>query len=102
MSHNQAFNITLKMIHLQAFCWFKQFTDGSILLDTALDNIEFALGSNYDSDKWMDLAYCVMMEPGCWSNVERVWMQQLGIGGPSSVSFARFAPPTVLSIDCVR
>ncbi|KAI6112805.1 hypothetical protein F5141DRAFT_1063150 [Pisolithus sp. B1] len=84
MSHNQAFNITPKMIHLQAFRWFKQFADSSILMDTALDNIEFALGSNYDSDEWMDLAHCVMMELGRWSDVERVWMQQLGIGGPSS------------------
>ncbi|KAI6111347.1 hypothetical protein F5141DRAFT_1063647 [Pisolithus sp. B1] len=84
MAHNQAFNITLKMIHLQVFCWFKQFVDSSIFMDTALDNIEFALGPDYNSDEWMDLAYCVMMEPGHWSDVEKVWMQQLGIGGPSS------------------
>ncbi|KAI6110325.1 hypothetical protein EDD16DRAFT_1522331 [Pisolithus croceorrhizus] len=84
MAHNQAFNITPKMIHLQVFCWFKQFVDSSIFMDTALDNIEFALGPDYNSDEWMDLAYCVMMEPGHWSDVEKVWMQQLGIGGPSS------------------
>ncbi|KAI6138700.1 hypothetical protein EDD17DRAFT_1770930 [Pisolithus thermaeus] len=68
-----------RMIHLQSFCWFKQFAEGSILMDTALDNIEFALGSDFDSSEWMDLAYCIVMEPGCWGDVEKVWMQQLGI-----------------------
>ncbi|KAI6117426.1 hypothetical protein EV401DRAFT_1888956 [Pisolithus croceorrhizus] len=72
MSTPQAFNIMLRMIHLQSFHWFKQFTKGSILMDTALDNIEFALGSNFDS--------------GCWGNVEKVWMQQLGIEESSSSS----------------
>ncbi|KAI6097313.1 hypothetical protein EDD16DRAFT_1527652 [Pisolithus croceorrhizus] len=44
MSAPRAFNITPRMIHLQSFRWFKQFAEGSILMDTALDNIEFALG----------------------------------------------------------
>ncbi|KAI6100504.1 hypothetical protein F5141DRAFT_1066107 [Pisolithus sp. B1] len=39
-----------RIIHLQSFCWFKQFVEGSILMDTVLDNIEFALGSNFDSE----------------------------------------------------
>ncbi|KAI6111141.1 hypothetical protein F5141DRAFT_1063497 [Pisolithus sp. B1] len=86
MSAPRAFNITPRMIHLQSFHWFKQFAEGSILMDTALDNIEFALGSNFDSGEWMDLAYCIMMEPGCWGDVEKVWMQQLGIEESSSSS----------------
>ncbi|KAI6096673.1 hypothetical protein EV401DRAFT_1895711 [Pisolithus croceorrhizus] len=71
MSTPQAFNITPRMIHLQLFRWFKQFAEGSILMDTALDNIEFALGSDFDSGEWMDLAYCIVMEPGCWGDVEK-------------------------------
>ncbi|KAI6126952.1 hypothetical protein F5141DRAFT_1060595 [Pisolithus sp. B1] len=86
MSAPRAFNITPRMIHLQSFRWFKQFAEGSILMDTALDNIEFALGSNFDSGEWMDLAYCIVMEPGCWGDVEKVWMQQLGIEESSSSS----------------
>ncbi|KAI6125360.1 hypothetical protein EDD16DRAFT_1703204 [Pisolithus croceorrhizus] len=86
MSAPRAFNITPRMIHLQSFHWFKQFAEGSILMDTALDNIEFALGSDFDSGEWMDLAYCIMMEPGCWGDVEKVWMQQLGIEESSSSS----------------
>ncbi|KAI6094421.1 hypothetical protein F5141DRAFT_1223970 [Pisolithus sp. B1] len=86
MSAPRAFNITPRMIHLQSFRWFKQFAEGSILMDTALDNIEFALGSDFDSGEWMDLAYCIVMEPGCWGDVEKVWMQQLGIEESSSLS----------------
>ncbi|KAI6159809.1 hypothetical protein EDD17DRAFT_1837274 [Pisolithus thermaeus] len=71
MSAPQAFNIMLRMIHLQLFHWFKQFAKGSILMDTALDNIEFALGSDFDSSEWMDLAYCIVMELGCWGDVEK-------------------------------
>ncbi|KAI6100499.1 hypothetical protein F5141DRAFT_1218484 [Pisolithus sp. B1] len=84
MSSPRAFNITPRMIHLQSFCWFKQFMEGSILMDTALDNIEFALGSDFDSSEWMDLTYCIVMELGCWGNIKKVWMQQLGIGESSS------------------
>ncbi|KAI5986292.1 hypothetical protein EDC04DRAFT_2999523 [Pisolithus marmoratus] len=66
------FNITPRMLHLQSFNWFKQFAEGAILMDTALDSIEFTLRSNFDHDEWMDLAYC------------RAFMQKLGIGGSSS------------------
>ncbi|KAI5992059.1 hypothetical protein EDC04DRAFT_2613709 [Pisolithus marmoratus] len=78
------FNITLRMLHLQSFNWFKQFAEGAILMDMALDSIEFTLGSNFDHDEWMDLAYCVVMEPDCWCNIERAFMQKLGIRGSSS------------------
>ncbi|KAI6095592.1 hypothetical protein F5141DRAFT_1068212 [Pisolithus sp. B1] len=40
MSSCRAFNISPSMIHLQAFYWLKQFAEGSILLDMALDSIE--------------------------------------------------------------
>ncbi|KAI6039485.1 hypothetical protein EDC04DRAFT_3007883 [Pisolithus marmoratus] len=78
------FNITLRMLHLQLFNWFKQFAEGAILMDMALDSIEFTLRSNFDHDEWMDLAYCVVMEPDCWHDIERAFMQKLGIRGSSS------------------
>ncbi|KAI6095991.1 hypothetical protein F5141DRAFT_1221183 [Pisolithus sp. B1] len=84
MSSSQTLNITSRMIHLQVFYWFKQFAEGSILMDTALDSIEFTLGSNFDSNEWMDLTHCVMMEPDYWPAIEKVFMQELGHVGSSS------------------
>ncbi|KAI6120120.1 hypothetical protein EDD16DRAFT_1519071 [Pisolithus croceorrhizus] len=85
MSSCRAFNISPSMIHLQAFYWLKQFAEGSILLDMALDSIEFTLGSNFESDQWMNLTHCIVMEPDCWPAIEKIFMQELGIVGSSSV-----------------
>ncbi|KAI6039385.1 hypothetical protein EDC04DRAFT_3008955 [Pisolithus marmoratus] len=93
------FNITPRMLHLQSFNWFKQFAEGAILMDTALDSIEFTLGSNFDHDEWMDLAYCVVMEPDCWRDIERAFMQKLGIGGSSSELNAPLPDVSPLSGD---
>ncbi|KAI5980487.1 hypothetical protein EDC04DRAFT_3100613, partial [Pisolithus marmoratus] len=93
------FNITPRMLHLQSFNWFKQFAEGAILMDTALDSIEFTLGSNFDHDEWMDLAYCVVMEPDCWCDIERAFMQKLGIGGSSSELNAPLPDVSPLSGD---
>ncbi|KAI6127301.1 hypothetical protein F5141DRAFT_1060864 [Pisolithus sp. B1] len=97
MSSRQAFNISPSMIHLQAFYWLKQFTEGSILLDTALDSIEFTLGSNFESDQWMNLTHCIVMEPDCWPAIEKIFMQELGIVGSSSE--AQASPPSVSGIQ---
>ncbi|KAI6107827.1 hypothetical protein EDD16DRAFT_1523107 [Pisolithus croceorrhizus] len=51
MSSCRAFNISPSMIHLQAFYWLKQFAEGSILLNMALDSIKFTLGSNFKSNQ---------------------------------------------------
>ncbi|KAI6101989.1 hypothetical protein EDD16DRAFT_1525768, partial [Pisolithus croceorrhizus] len=85
MSSRRAFNISPSMIHLQAFYWLKQFAEGSILLDMAPDSIEFTLGSNFKSDQWMNLTHCIVMEPDCWPAIEKIFMQELGIVGSSSV-----------------
>ncbi|KAI6043423.1 hypothetical protein EDC04DRAFT_2891050 [Pisolithus marmoratus] len=78
------FNITLRMIHLQAFNWLKQFVEGSIMMHMVLDSIEFVLRPNFDSDEWMDLTHCVVMELGCWSDIEKIFMWELGIEKSSS------------------
>ncbi|KAI5990722.1 hypothetical protein EDC04DRAFT_2614098 [Pisolithus marmoratus] len=81
---SHTFNITPRMIHLQAFNWLKQFAKGLIMMQMALDSIEFILGPNFNSDKWMDLTHCVVMEPGCWSDIKKIFMQELGIEKSSS------------------
>ncbi|KAI6028195.1 hypothetical protein EDC04DRAFT_2605759 [Pisolithus marmoratus] len=93
------FNITPRMLHLQLFNWFKQFAEGAILMDTALDSIEFTLGSNFDHNEWMDLAYCIMMELDCWHDIKRAFMQKLGIGGSSSELNAPLPDVSTLSGD---
>ncbi|KAI6039517.1 hypothetical protein EDC04DRAFT_3007913 [Pisolithus marmoratus] len=93
------FDITPRMLHLQSFNWFKLFAEGAILMDMALDSIEFTLGSNFDHDEWMDLAYCIVMEPDCWRDIERAFMQKLGIGGSSSELNAPLPDVSPLSGD---
>ncbi|KAI5999998.1 hypothetical protein EDD15DRAFT_2193486 [Pisolithus albus] len=109
MSSHGTFNITPKMIHLQAFSWLKQFAEGSILLDTALNSIEFALGSNFDPDEWMELTHHIVMDRDCWPAIEKIFMQELGIAGSSSGAFLfHWYPPrstsaaalSVKSISC--
>ncbi|KAI6094494.1 hypothetical protein EDD16DRAFT_1529108 [Pisolithus croceorrhizus] len=85
MSSCRAFNISPSMIHLQAFYWLKQFAEGSILLNMALDSIKFTLGSNFKSNQWMNLTHCIVMELDCWPAIEKIFMQELGIVGSSSV-----------------
>ncbi|KAI6022107.1 hypothetical protein EDC04DRAFT_2900920 [Pisolithus marmoratus] len=96
---NHKFNITPRMLHLQSFNWFKQFVEGTILMDMALDSIEFTLGSNFDHDEWMDLAYCIMMELDCWHDIERAFMQKLGIRGSSSELNTPLPDVSTLSSD---
>ncbi|KAI6003552.1 hypothetical protein EDC04DRAFT_2908179 [Pisolithus marmoratus] len=81
---SRMFNITPRMIHLQVFNWLKQFIEGSIMMHMALDSIEFVLGPDFDSDEWMDLTHCVVMELGCWSDIEKIFMRELGIEKSSS------------------
>ncbi|KAI5996397.1 hypothetical protein EDD15DRAFT_2365236 [Pisolithus albus] len=97
MSSHGTFNITPKMIHLQAFSWLKQFTEGSILLDTALNSIEFTLGSNFDPDEWMELTHHIVMDRDCWPAIEKIFMQELGIVGLSSESHSQ--PSRVLNMS---
>ncbi|KAI5992982.1 hypothetical protein EDD15DRAFT_2196824 [Pisolithus albus] len=85
------------MIHLQAFSWLKQFAEGSILLDTALNSIEFALGSNFDPDEWMELTHHIVMDRDCWPAIEKIFMQELGIAGSSSESHSQ--PSRVLNMS---
>ncbi|KAI5994442.1 hypothetical protein EDD15DRAFT_2196055 [Pisolithus albus] len=97
MSSHGTFNITPKMIHLQAFSWLKQFAEGSILLDMALNSIEFALGSNFDPDEWMELTHHIVMDRDCWPAIEKIFMQELGIAGSSSESHSQ--PSRVLNMS---
>ncbi|KAI6004937.1 hypothetical protein EDD15DRAFT_2191676 [Pisolithus albus] len=97
MSSHGTFNITPKMIHLQAFSWLKQFAEGSILLDTALNSIEFALGSNFDPNEWMELTHHIVMDRDCWPAIEKIFMQELGIAGSSSESHSQ--PSRVLGMS---
>ncbi|KAI5980995.1 hypothetical protein EDD15DRAFT_2380602 [Pisolithus albus] len=107
MSTRPSINITPWMMHLKAFQCLKQYADRSVLLETVLGNIEHTMGSDFDSDEWMDLTYCLVRDPYCWHDIERIFMQGLGIGGlspdlPSELSQVPTASGNMEATSVVR
>ncbi|KAI5996703.1 hypothetical protein EDD15DRAFT_2364804 [Pisolithus albus] len=102
MSTRRTFNITPKMIHPQAFSRLKQFAEGSILLNMALNSIELTLGSNFDSDEWVDLTGDIVMEPDCWPAIEKIFLQELGTGTVGSPSESHSQPSRVLNMSGIQ
>ena len=80
---NLAVNITPRMVNVHAFKWLKQFAEGTILLESALDAIERDLASDYDYEEWMALTYHLVIDPSCWKAIEVQFTQRLGIGEPN-------------------
>ncbi|KIM64231.1 hypothetical protein SCLCIDRAFT_23585 [Scleroderma citrinum Foug A] len=78
------FNITLRMVNVHAFCWLKDYAEGTIMLHTALNAIAITLKEEYEDDEWMDLTFHMVMDPSCWHDVEEVFMRELGITEPES------------------
>ena len=67
---NLTVNITPRMVNIHTFNSLKQFTKGTILLESALDAIERDLASDYNYEEWMALTY--HLEIGRASCRERV------------------------------
>ena len=80
MSTNQ-FRLTPKMINEKAFDLLSQYAVHTIPFDFALDSIKDALGPAYDEDEWMHLTQCILMDPGCFSEIEREFREQFTIQG---------------------
>ena len=92
---NLTVNITPRMVNIHAFNWLKRFAENTILLESALDAIERELASDYDSEEWLALTYCLVMDPSCWKAIEVQFTQRLGIEEPNlgmSFSFSFSAP----------
>ena len=77
---NQAFNVTQRMLNVDAFRWLKDFVQGVVMLETALDAIETILKSDYDHEEWMALTFCLVMNPRCWHDIETEFAMGLGLG----------------------
>jgi len=80
------FNITPRMVNIHAFHWLKDYAMGAIMQHTALNAISITLQENYDEDEWMDLTFHMVMDPGCWCDVEEIFVQELGITEPGAYS----------------
>ena len=73
------------------FTWLKDYAKGAIMLDTALFQIRIILKDNYDREEWMVLRHCLMRDPGCWHDVEKLFEAQLRIVESSTYFFVRLA-----------
>ncbi|KAI5996062.1 hypothetical protein EDC04DRAFT_2612938 [Pisolithus marmoratus] len=74
---NQAFCLTLRMINKEAFCLLSQYAMQVISLEHAMDKIQYVLGSDFDKDEWMDVMQCIIMDPFCFADMEKVFMERL-------------------------
>lgn len=68
------------MLNPHAFGWLKDYVQGAIVLETALDAIEIVLKSDYDYEEWMALTFCLVTNPGCWRDIEAEFLMRLGPG----------------------
>ncbi|KAI6021155.1 hypothetical protein EDC04DRAFT_2607279 [Pisolithus marmoratus] len=74
---NQAFHLTPRMINKEAFCLLSQYATQVISLEHAMDEIQYVLGSDFDEDEWMDVTQCIIMDPLCFADMEKVFMERL-------------------------
>ncbi|KAI5992647.1 hypothetical protein EDC04DRAFT_2911096 [Pisolithus marmoratus] len=74
---NHAFCLTPGMINKEAFHLLSQYTMQVISLEHAMDEIQYVLGSGFDEDEWMDVMQCIVMDPLCFSDIEKVFMERL-------------------------
>ncbi|KAI5981027.1 hypothetical protein EDC04DRAFT_2617701 [Pisolithus marmoratus] len=42
-----------------------------------MDEIQYVLGSDFDEDEWMDVTQCIVMDPLCFADMEKVFMERL-------------------------
>ena len=67
------------MIDEKEFDLLKQYAAHKVSFDFAMDGIKDILGSAFDEDEWMDLTQFILMNPDCFSDVERAFREQLGM-----------------------
>ncbi|KAI6008626.1 hypothetical protein EDC04DRAFT_2610872 [Pisolithus marmoratus] len=53
---------------------------------TAMDEIQYVLGSDFDEDEWMDVTQCIVMDPLCFADMEKVFMERLAEKESSNVT----------------
>ncbi|KAI6008967.1 hypothetical protein EDC04DRAFT_2906827 [Pisolithus marmoratus] len=74
---NHAFHLNPRMINKEAFCLLSQYAMQAISLEHAMDEIQYVLGSDFDEDEWMDVMQCIIMDPFCFADMEKVFMERL-------------------------
>ncbi|KAI6028183.1 hypothetical protein EDC04DRAFT_2605750 [Pisolithus marmoratus] len=81
-----AFHLTPRMINKEAFHLLSQYATWAISLEHAMDEIQYVLGSNFDKDKWMDVMQCILKNPLCFADMEKVFMERLAEKESSNVT----------------
>ncbi|KAI6010004.1 hypothetical protein EDC04DRAFT_2610409 [Pisolithus marmoratus] len=74
---NHTFRLTPRMINKEAFHLLSQYATQAISLEHAMDEIQYVLGSDFDKDEWMDVTQCIVMDPLCFADMEKVFMERL-------------------------
>ena len=75
------FCLTPRMIDEKVLNLLKQYTMHMVSFDFAMGGIKDILGSAFNEDEWMDLTQYILMDPDCFSDVERAFREQLGMQG---------------------
>ncbi|KAI6145327.1 hypothetical protein EDD17DRAFT_1514930 [Pisolithus thermaeus] len=75
---NHPFRITPRMINKEALRFLKQYASWAITLEVAMEEIQYILESNFDEDEWMDITQYILIDPLCFADIEKEFLEKLG------------------------
>ncbi|KAI6094984.1 hypothetical protein F5141DRAFT_1068815 [Pisolithus sp. B1] len=75
---NHPFRITPRMINKEALRFLKQYASRAITLEVAMEEIQYILESNFDEDEWMDITQYILIDPLCFADIEKEFLEKLG------------------------
>ncbi|KAI6131171.1 hypothetical protein EV401DRAFT_1884066 [Pisolithus croceorrhizus] len=75
---NHPFHITPRMINKEALHFLKQYASRAITLEVAMEEIQYILESNFDEDEWMDITQYILIDPLCFADIEKEFLEKLG------------------------
>ncbi|KAI6102073.1 hypothetical protein F5141DRAFT_1217625 [Pisolithus sp. B1] len=66
------------MINKEALRFLKQYASRAITLEVAMEEIQYILESNFDEDEWMDITQYILIDPLCFADIEKEFLEKLG------------------------
>ncbi|KAI6098634.1 hypothetical protein EV401DRAFT_2081997 [Pisolithus croceorrhizus] len=66
------------MINKEALRFLKQYESRAITLEVAMEEIQYILESNFDEDEWMDIMQYILIDPLCFADIEKEFLEKLG------------------------
>ncbi|KAI6112169.1 hypothetical protein EDD16DRAFT_1521623 [Pisolithus croceorrhizus] len=67
-----------EMINKEALRFLKQYASRAITLEVAMEEIQYILESNFDEDEWMDIMQYILIDPLCFADIEKEFLEKLG------------------------